>query len=216
VVFPAWDWVDALGATTVGLALMFALPQLVRLIRTGSGAGLSLTALGNSSVSTVAWLAYGWHVGDPWVVASTSAYAPALAVTIWYARRAGATRSAPWLPLVWIGLLGGSLAVDAVAGTPLFAFVLGGSTLWMVGPTIHTVWTTDDVSGVAPITWWVLLVEGFVFLAYGLAAGLLATVVYAVVCLVGSSGVLSRLAVAHFDLDVPIPVRDRGSLDLAA
>ena len=53
---PGWVWVDVLGAATVVLALMFALPQLVRLIRTGSAAGLSLTALANSSVSAVAWL----------------------------------------------------------------------------------------------------------------------------------------------------------------
>lgn len=213
---PGWVWVDVLGAATVVLALMFALPQLVRLIRTGSAAGLSLTALGNSSVSAVAWLGYALHVGDVWVLTSTLVYSPMLAITAFLAWRAGADRTAPWLPLLYAGVLGSAVALDLLTGTAVFALVLGCSTLWTVGPALYSVWTTHDVSGVAPMTWWVLMTEGFVFLAYGIAADRLATLVYAVVCLIGSTGVLSRLAVDHFELDVPIPVRDRSALDLAA
>ncbi len=213
---PALDWVDALGATTVALALMFSMPQLLRLVRTGNAAGLSLTALGNSGVSTVAWFGYGLHLGDPWVVTSTAVYAPTLVVTAWYAWRAGADRSTPWLPLAWTALLLAGLAIEASTLVPAFALVLGGSTLWLVGPAVLTAWTSEDISGIAPGTWWVLLGEGVIFLAYGLMAGVFATVVYAVVCFLGATGVLSRLAVDHYDLDVNLPVRDADALDLAA
>jgi uncharacterized protein with PQ loop repeat len=209
-------WVDVLGATTVVLALMFALPQLMRLMRTGSAAGLSLTSLGNSAVGVVAWLGYALHVGDVWVLTSTLVYSPMLAVTAWLAWRAGADRSAPWLPVLYAGILAGALVLDLSTGAQVFALVLGCSTLWTVGPALYSVWTTHDVSGVAPVTWWVLMVEGMVFLAYGATAGRTATLVYAVVCLIGSTGVLSRLAVDHFELDVTIPVKDRSALDLAA
>jgi len=51
--------VDLLGLLSVILAAWFALPQLIRLRRTGSAAGVSADSLANSLISLVGWTLYG-------------------------------------------------------------------------------------------------------------------------------------------------------------
>lgn len=189
-----------LGLGTVVLTLAYAVPQPVRLWRTRNAAGISLAALTCSCVSTVAWLSYAVHVGDGWVFASSAVYVPCLLATVWLAARHGADGGAAWLPLVFGGVLTAALLLDLASGVAVFAVVLGMSTLWRVGPSAWAAWRTRDVSGISPVTWWMALLYGSVFLAYGLSADVLATSVNALVCLAGAALVLARLAFDRYPL----------------
>ena len=189
------DWCDLLGATSVLLALAYSVPQLLRLVRTGSTAGVSLPAVANSSVSYLAWTAYSCTLSDPWLLASSAVGLPgtlALTVLVW---RRGADRSGLWVPVLWAGLLAVAAWLDASLGTSATAAALGASVLWLLVPTLSTVWRSPDVSGQAPGTWWVLALEGALFLAYGLVAAVPASTLYGAVTLAGCLAVLARLAV---------------------
>jgi uncharacterized protein with PQ loop repeat len=184
---------DLLGVASVLIAFWFAVPQLLRLRRTGSAAGLSLESLANSSVSLVAWTGYGLVHSSVWVVASSLVGLPAIVGTLVIARRGG-LRLRLALPLVWTGLLAVTTAVDVLAGTTALDLVLGCSILWFVAPAALTAWRSADVSGIAWQTWALLALEGLVFGVYGLAADIGADRVYGIAALVGTGAILSRLA----------------------
>jgi uncharacterized protein with PQ loop repeat len=186
-----------MGAATVVLAVAVSVPQL-RALATGQGTGgLSLPALACSTVSFAAWTVHAIDLLDPWLIASSAVGVPGQAVTTWLAWRRGASRRGLWVPATWAALVSGVLAADLLLDTGVAGPVVGGSILWLVVPAGVTAWRSQDVSGIAAGTWWVLVGEGALFLGYGLAAGVLASVVYGVVCLVGSGAVLARLAVAR-------------------
>ena len=188
------DWVDALGAATVALAVGFALPQLLRLWHDGTAAGLSLAALGNGIVSEVAWTGYAIHLGDRWVLAATLVAAPGALAMLLLGWRAGADRAMSWLPIAWAAVIVAAVAVEVLTHRDVLAFVLGGSFLWSVVPAVTTAWRAPDVSGIAAVAWWVVLAEGVLWLGYGLMSGVWATVVSSMVCFAGAFGILGRLA----------------------
>lgn len=185
--------VDLLGLVSVVLATWFALPQLFKLRRDGSTAGLSLESLANSTISLTAWTLYGIGHDKAWVVVASAAGIPATVATLVLAARAGA-RLQLRLPLVWAGLLVLVAATDRMYGTTLTDIVLGCSILWFVGPAAVTAWRSADVSGLAAQTWFVLAADGAVFGLYGVVANVLADRVYAVTSLAGAAVVLARLA----------------------
>jgi uncharacterized protein with PQ loop repeat len=180
------------GALTTALALAFGVPQWLHVRRTDSIAGVSLPSITNTLVSTTAWLVYGLHLHDLWVTLTSIAGLPALAATFVAVVRRSGTRTGMWLPLTWTGLLAAT-----AASTPwlpgLFPAVLGCSVLWYVTPAALTAWRSPDVSGIATGTWLLLAIDAGVAGAYGLAAGVTAYLVYAVVAITGAVVVLARI-----------------------
>ncbi|MEZ5114962.1 MAG: hypothetical protein R2737_01730 [Candidatus Nanopelagicales bacterium] len=181
------------GAVTTALAVAFAVPQLLRLRRTGTAAGVSVPSIGNSLVSCVAWTAYGVSLGDVWVTATSVAGLPALGATFVLALRSGASRRGLWLPVAWAALLAAA-AVAAPLVPALFPALLGFSVLWYALPAVLTAWTSRDVAGIAPGTWWLLALDGSLGGLYGLLADVPANLWYAGVALSASGLVLLRLA----------------------
>jgi uncharacterized protein with PQ loop repeat len=189
---------DLLGLLSTLLALWFSLPQLVRLARTRSTAGVSLGSLANSLVSLTAWALYGAAHGYVWVVAGSLVGVPATVATLVLARRDGA-RLRLLAPASWAGLLVVAAAASVLVTPAVLDVAIGSSVLWLVVPAAWYAWRSSDVSGIAPQTWLVLAVEASVFGAYGWVAGVGADRVYGVVALAGSAVVLARLAVARGD-----------------
>lgn len=187
---------DLLGLTSVVISFWFAVPQLTRLVRTGSTAGLSLTSLANSTISLVAWTLYGVAHGSVWVTVSSLVGLPAIVATAVLAGRDG-LRLRPALPLAWAGLLLVTSAVDGLAGTTGLDTVLGCSILWFVAPAAVTAWRSSDVSGIAWQTWALLALDGVVFGLYGLASGIGADRVYGTATILGALVVSSRLALGR-------------------
>jgi uncharacterized protein with PQ loop repeat len=185
--------VDVLGFISVVLATWFALPQLLKLRRDGSTAGLSLESLANSAINLSDWTIYGIGHGKAWVVLASAAGIPATLATLVIAVRAG-HRLAPRLPVVWTTLLVFTATIDRLYGSQLIDLVLGCSILWFVAPSAITAWGSADVSGLAAQTWLVLAADGAVFGLYGIVADVLADRVYSLTSLAGAAVVLARIA----------------------
>jgi uncharacterized protein with PQ loop repeat len=184
----------AVGLAAVVLAVAVSVPQFARLLRTGHVSGVSLAAVTNSSISFGAWTIYAVAIGDLWLTISSAVGLPGQAATAWLAWRRGASRQQMWVPALWLAVLLAVAGLDVAAGMSMTTIVVGGSILWLVVPALVTAWRSHDVSGIAPATWWVLGLEGAIFLVYGITVGVAATVLYGVACLVGSGGVLARVA----------------------
>ena len=197
-----------MGALGVALSVAFTVPQLRRLRRDGSPAGVSLTGLANSTVSLAAWTAYGVVHARGWVVASSVVAGPATLATLVLGVRAGAPRARLAVPALWGGLLAGVACLDVLTGRRLLDVALGLSIAWLVVPAAVAAWRSTDVSGIAASTWWVLAAEGVVFGVYGSTGHVYADAVYGVAALAGAAVVLTRLAlpaavVARWSATVP-------------
>jgi uncharacterized protein with PQ loop repeat len=194
------DWPQVaghlMGAGTVLLAVGFSIPQLVHMRRSRSAAGVSLAAVINSAISFLAWTLHAASIGDAWLIASSAVGLPGAAATSVVAWRCGASRSGLWLPALWVVTLVVAATSDLTGTTSLFGIVVGASVTWLVLPAVVKAWLSQDVSGLAASSWWVLASEGALFLGYGLLRAVPASTVYGVLCLLGSFGVLSRLALA--------------------
>jgi uncharacterized protein with PQ loop repeat len=188
--------VNVLGFLSVILAVWFAMPQLLKLRRGGSTAGLSLESLANSTISLTGWTIYGFGHGNAWVILASIAGIPATVATLVIAVRAG-HRLSPQLPIVWAGLLAVTALIDHVLGSALVDVALGCSILWFVVPAALTAWRSTDVSGLAAQTWLILAADGSVFGLYGVAADVAADRVYAVTSIAGAAVILARIAVAR-------------------
>jgi uncharacterized protein with PQ loop repeat len=178
---------DALAIVATLVFLGRLLPQPVRLARTGLTAGVSPMAALNSVVSAVAWLAYGLMADLPVVWAS------ALVAMV---------------PGTWqVVLLRGQVARRDVAGSAVFAgalvvaailgvlgVALGGAVLVTVGPQVRYALVSDDLSGLAPATYWVALVDAVAWGAYGVAVRDGALVGYFLALSISAVVILSRLA----------------------
>ena len=60
------------GLATAVLAFAFGFPQWVRVRRTGSVEGISLASITNSLISDLAWMLYGFHLRDVWVITTSA------------------------------------------------------------------------------------------------------------------------------------------------
>ena len=183
-----------MGLCAVLLAVALSVPQLVKIARTRAVAGVSVAATANSTISFGAWTVYALAVDDAWLLASSAIGLPGQLVTTWLAWRNGAERAQLWLPVAWVATLVVATLADALLDCGLVPTVVGASVLWYVVPALIQAWRSADVSGIAAGSWWVLVAEGAIFLAYGLLVGVGAMVVYGVLCLTGSAGVLARCA----------------------
>ena len=200
-------------ATAVGLAgalLAFAstLPQAAKLVRLGSAAGVSIAALGNSTISGLAWTAFGVVEGDVWVALPALLTVPATVAALGLAWFRGGSRDRLWLPLAWAITVFAAAASSAWLGRGPITVVLGGSIALMVAPAAITAWRSHDVSSLAASAWILLIVEALLAGAYGALASIDANLVYAVVAIAGSVAVLTRIALpthVHARL-VPHPV----------
>ncbi|GLY27128.1 hypothetical protein [Kineosporia sp. NBRC 101731] len=195
--------VHAFGVGTVVLAVAVSVPQYLHLRRGGTAAGVSLPAVLNSAISFFAWTAYALYITDGWLIASSAVGLPFAAITVYAAWKAGAARERMWLPAVWSGVLLGTGMLDLITGRHAAELVVGASIGWFVIPAIVKAWTSRDVSGIAAGSWWVQALEGGLFLGYGLAGDVYASVVYGVVAMAGSGAVLGRLALGYRPLRVP-------------
>jgi len=184
---PAVPVVDLLAITASVVFLIRLLPQPIRLARSGVAAGVSSAAALNACVSALAWIAYGAIQGLP-VVWGVSVLA--LIPCTWQAvllRRQVARRD-----LAAVGAFVGALLVAAALG--VLGVALAGTVLVTTGPQVRRVLREHDLSGIAPATWWVAVVDAVTWGAYGWAVSDAALIGYFVALLAAAVIVLSRLA----------------------
>lgn len=179
--------VEALALLASAVFLARLLPQPVRLARHGVAAGVSPLAALNAVVSAVAWIAYGLaaHLPVVWGV-SVLALIPGIWQAVLLRRQ---VRSSD---LAWSGVFAAALAVAASSG--LLGMALGGTVLVTAGPQLRTALISNDLSGLAPATWKIAIVDAVTWGLYGAAIGDGALVGYFVVLLATSVVVLGRIA----------------------
>jgi hypothetical protein len=88
-----------------------------------------------------------------------------------------------WLAVIVIAATTGSLAV-----------VLAFSVLVNQGPQVWEAVRSDDLRGIAPLTWFIACVDAALWGAYGVARGDVALMGYGVVLLTFSLTILGRIA----------------------
>ncbi|MFC7497168.1 MULTISPECIES: PQ-loop domain-containing transporter [unclassified Nocardioides] len=187
-------------ATLVGLAgtlLAFAytVPQMRKLARSGTAAGVSIAALANSTVSGIAWTVYGVVEHEIWVILPAVLALPGTAGAAVLAWRRGGSRDRMWLPVVWATTIAALTALVPVLGSGPIIIALGCSITLMVGPAALTAWRSPDVSAIAASAWAMLIVDAALAGGYGLLADIDANLIYALVATSGAALILARLAV---------------------
>jgi len=180
------------GVVMVGLAALYALPQWLKVRRTGSVEGVSLAATSNAFISCVAWVAYGAVLGDVAVLLTCLAALPSLGATTWILVKNHASREGMTTTWVWTAALIAAALVAPWTQAPI-EVLLGASIAWYVAPAAWMAWTSVDVTGIAPGAWFVLLADAVVWLLYSLLTGINAGILYAVIAGTGALLVLARL-----------------------
>ena len=181
---------SALVATMLSGVMM--LPQVVRLVRTRTPAGVSATWLGFGVVLNSGWVAYCVEMGlwlvVPLQVSLVAQQAVALRVLL------PLDRAQQRPALIRAGALAVVCAVVfASTGWMVLGVVLGVSYGVQLGPAVVRAWRSSDLSGVSPATWGLSGAESAVWGVFGWAVADGPILVYAVSGVLASVLVLVRL-----------------------
>ncbi|MGV8847759.1 SemiSWEET family sugar transporter [Tessaracoccus sp.] len=161
---------EILGWVAASFGTASALPQLIRLLRTRSSAGVSLTLFQLNAGATGAWMLHGFMVGVPQMqYPNTILTISSLAVCVLVLK----DRHSPIFPaLLMPPLISAALfATDLWAGPLVFGFVVAAP--FVVGQVsqLRTMHGTTDLSGVSmPFLAVTTLVQGL-WLTWGLLYG---------------------------------------------
>lgn len=187
------DPATAVGLACTLLAVGYTVPQLSKLTRMSTAAGVSVAALGCSTISNVAWTVFGVVEDDIWIVLPAAVSVPATAGALALAWLRGGSRERLWLPVVWLGVVAAAgLSAPWVGHGPATA-VLGCSVALLVAPAAMTAWRSSDVSAIAASAWALLVVDALLAGAYGVLADIDANLIYAAVATIGSLAILLRV-----------------------
>ena len=178
---------DVLAIVASVVFLVRLLPQPVRLARQGVASGVSALAALNAVVSALAWIAYGLEV-QLFVVWSVSVLA--LVPGIWQVAllRHQVTRRDIASSLLFV------LALLGAAWLGVLGLALAGTVVVTVGPQVHRAVRETDLSGIAPATYWVALLDATTWGLYGIAVHDGALLGYWIVLAGAAAIILSRIA----------------------
>lgn len=168
---------QAVTAFAVVLALTQPVPQIIRVLRTRSVAGVSGPTTWLGFTINLAWVAYGVARGLlPVAVLSTAYVAGYVAVGALLVR--GGNRRG-----IGTGLLagGGLVGLTAVGGWVALGTVLALAVAVQFLPQVIEAWTSDDLTGLAPGTYVVCGLDGIVWGGFGLLVGDGPLVLYGVI-----------------------------------
>ncbi|HEY5889317.1 MAG TPA: PQ-loop domain-containing transporter [Acidimicrobiia bacterium] len=195
----------ALVGTT--LAAVFLIPQTISLVRSGNSVGVSPTWAAFGVVTNLAWVVYLFDAGLP-----TAAAAPAIA-TVCYVMvlksLARLTTSFLW-SATGLAYLFAMVAVGGVGGIAALGVVLLVAPALQLAPQVASVIREPLPSGPSPTTWSLAVLEAMTWGAYGLLAGDVPLVGYAIVTSAGSMVVLVRRLAPNLKVRSPL-VQQRGS-----
>jgi len=201
------DISTVVGASSVVLAFACTVPQLLKLRRVRTAAGVSIAALANSTISGAAWTTYGVVHHSVWVALPSLVGMPATAAALVIAVRRGAARTRLWLPAVWAAVLATTAVGSRWVGPTPLTVALGFSIALMITPAAITAWRSHDVSALAANAWAMLIADALLAGTYGYVADVAANVLYAAVATTGSLLILTRLAIPAYVHELLVPHR---------
>ena len=166
-----------LTVVAVVLALTQPVPQVVRVLRSRSIAGVSGPTTWMGFVINVGWLAYGAAEELPAVLVLSAAYVAGYGVVgLLLVRHGNRSGLAAATTVTCAGA-----ALVAVAGWTALGVVLALAVGVQFLPQVVAAWRSDDLSGLAPGTYVVAAIDGLVWGSYGLVVGDVPLVLYGVV-----------------------------------
>jgi len=173
-------------ALAVVLALSHPVPQVVRVLRTRSVAGVSGPTTWMGFVVNVAWVSYGTASGLVPVAVLSLAYVAGYVAVGALLVRAGNRRG-----IGHAALAGAALAALTVAGGwTALGTVLALAVLPQFLPQVVQAWRAEDLTGLAPGTYVLGLLDGVVWGGFGLVAADGPLVLYGLVMCSVAVGVL--------------------------
>ena len=181
-----------IAASVLGSGM--ALPQAIRLARTGRVDGVSAVWIGVSMAINVWWTAYALAV-SLWAIlpVSTISLAVYFGMAVVYFRSVGRQAIA--------GMALGSLVLGMaplpallIGGWEMAGLAIGLSYGIQLAPAVFAAYQTRQLDGVSPGTWMLSLAEGLLWLAYGAMITDLALLAGGATGVVMSGALLMRLA----------------------
>lgn len=172
--------------------LAFLIPQIVKLVRTGDSSGVSTTWPAIGLTANVGWFVYFVHQRLWASLAAPFGAVVGYVVTLWALARTGR-------PLGLSAVRGAVFAITMVAtaligGWTALGILLGLSFGLMMLPSLWVAYRTPDPSGISPGTWWLGVVEAFLWGFYGWHHADAGILTFAVTAVVGSGAMLVRYA----------------------
>lgn len=154
-------------AFAVVVALAHPVPQVVRVLRTRSVAGVSATTTWLGGVINAAWIAYGVARGIVPVAVLSSAYVVGYVTVAVLLVRRGNRRG------IGSGLLASAalVALVLVGGWGVLGTVLALAVLPQFLPQVVESWTAADLTGLAPGTYLLAFLDGVVWGGFGVVTG---------------------------------------------
>lgn len=154
---------SALTALAVVLALTQPVPQIVRLLRTRSTAGVSGPTAWLGVTINLGWVAYGIGQNLLPVIVLSGAYVVGYVLVAGLLVRGGNRRGIPVAVAAAIGLITLTLA----AGWLVLGTVLALTVAVQFLPQVVEAWRSDDLTALAPGTYVVCGIDGLVWGGYG-------------------------------------------------
>ena len=178
---PRCDTAPMLEATLTGMAVVLALtqpvPQVVRLLRTRSTAGVSGPTAWLGLVINGAWMSYGVARHLVPVAGLSAAYVAGYALVVWLLTRSGERQGSGSAALA----TGAFAAIALIAGWGALGTVLALVVGVQFVPQLVTAWRSDDLTALAPGTYVVCAMDGLVWGTFGVAANDAPLMLYGVV-----------------------------------
>lgn len=154
-------------ACAVVVALAHPVPQIVRVLRTRSVAGVSGSTTWLGFTINAAWVSYGVARGLVPVAVLSTAYVAGYAVVGVLLVSRGNRRGIGTGVLATAGLA----ALVLVGGWVALGTVLALAVLPQFLPQVAEAWRSDDLTGLAPGTYVIGFVDGVVWGGFGVVAG---------------------------------------------
>jgi uncharacterized protein with PQ loop repeat len=181
---------DSAAVLATLLAFVTLVPQITKLWRTRNADGVSATWASLGAVSNAAWVAYLASQGLWLALPSTVSMSIFFTVTVGLIGRTGRSSVRPVvLGLVW-GLV--LTLVGVTGGWTSLGILLGVSFGVQAAPTVYTAFRTRAPRGISPGTWQLTLVEGVLWLIYGLGYQDLAVIMFGILSSITAILVLGR------------------------
>lgn len=170
--------------------LVFLIPQIVKLVRTGDSSGVSTSWPVLGVVINSGWFVYVISQSLWWSVVAPFGTAIAYGVILWALRRTGRDLRASYgRGTGWAIVL---VAITTTLGWSALGVALGLSYGVMVAPSLWTAYRTPDPSGVSPGTWALGLAEGFLWGFYGWHHADSGILTFSTIAVIGGSLMLAR------------------------
>jgi uncharacterized protein with PQ loop repeat len=190
-------------ALAVVLALTHPVPQVVRVLRTRSVAGVSGSTTWIGFAVNLSWATYGVARGLLPVAVLSAAYVAGYVVIGALLVRGGNRRGLGVGTLAGLGLI----ASVVLGGWGLLGTVLALAVVPQFLPQVVEAWTGDDLTGLSPGSYAVAVLDGVVWGGFGLVVSDRPLVLYGVVMVTVAGAVLagrSRWALRQRPQD-PVP-----------